>query len=150
MTDLSEWLLACIAEDEEAARAATPGPWRVEELGDSAYGEWWYIAADGLQFSYVAGSGYEGGGVSWEHDATHIARHDPARVLAECAAKRRIVELHRDQNPRGHGCPEIESDGSVYHDGWCRSGTGGCATLRLLALTYADREGYDERWRPEK
>jgi hypothetical protein len=72
----------------------------------------------------------------------------PDELRDDLAAKRRIVEMHRDQNPRGHGCPEIESDGSVYHDGWCRSGTGGCATLRLLALPYAGREGYDPAWAP--
>lgn len=59
----------------------------------------------------------------------------PARVFAECEAKRRIVQLHgNDWNPRGKcaTCDEV----------------GPCDTLRALALPYADHPDYDEAWRP--
>lgn len=59
----------------------------------------------------------------------------PDRVLAECKAKRRIVELHgNDWNPRGkcEACDEV----------------GPCDTLHALALPYADHPDYDEAWRP--
>jgi hypothetical protein len=63
-------------------------------------------------------------------DRAHIARWDPARVLAECEAKRRIVELH--------GC---------YHS--CRSSdyAGDCPTMDLVALPYASHPEYREEWR---
>jgi hypothetical protein len=69
---------------------------------------------------------------SWE-DATlhgdHVLRWSPARVLAECEAKRRIVE----------GEPaRIAND---RHSQWER-------TLRDLAAVYSDHPGYDEEWRP--
>jgi hypothetical protein len=56
--------------------------------------------------------------------ADHIARHDPARVLAEIEAKRRIVDLTE------HGC------GDDYQ-----------RVQRALALPYADHPDYDERWK---
>lgn len=58
---------------------------------------------------------------------------DPARVLAECEAKRRIVQLHgNDWNPRGkcQACDEV----------------GPCDTLRALALPYADHGDFQEVW----
>jgi hypothetical protein len=65
-------------------------------------------------------------------DATHIARWDPARVLAECEAKRRIVELVLDRPIRDHGDCKCES----------------CWTLRLVALPYADHPDYRAEWKP--
>jgi hypothetical protein len=56
----------------------------------------------------------------------HIARWDPARVLAEVDAKRRILEtLHHE------GGDHLFSD-----------------TFRLLAAPYAGRKGWREEWRP--
>lgn len=77
MSTLVEFLLARVAEDEAVARAAgdeAPSPWRNDcgTLSD----------ARGTQMAGYAG----------EAAGPHIARHDPARVLAECEAKRRIVE----------------------------------------------------------
>ena len=57
-----------------------------------------------------------------------------ARVLAECEAKRRIVEAGR-------------TDWTITRQGNTLN-MGPSQTLRLLALPYADREGYDESWRP--
>lgn len=56
--------------------------------------------------------------------ADHIARHDPARVLAECEAKRRIVEWASD----GEG---------EFH--WS-------TVLAPLAAVYADHPDYREEW----
>jgi len=60
---------------------------------------------------------------------------DPARVLAECEAKRQIVALHKSepgQHPDfcGHDLRELP-----------------CPTLRLLALPYADHPDYLPEWR---
>ncbi len=63
----------------------------------------------------------------------HLDRWDPARVLAEVDAKRRIL------------------DGMIDDDGFLRgniaSGTA-WPVIVLLAAAYADRPGYREEWRP--
>lgn len=56
------------------------------------------------------------------------------RLLAECEAKRRIVELHGSVDP----CDA--------HDASFR--TVPCDTIRALALPYADHPDYDPTWRP--
>src|SRR5207248_2405491 len=72
----------------------------------------------------------------------HFKRHMPERVLAECAAKRRIVELHQDGNAdlRWDGDPDpLPGFCTVCHnrseheqERWP------CLTLRLLAAPYAE------------
>jgi hypothetical protein len=62
----------------------------------------------------------------------HIARHDPARVLAEVAAKRAIVK-------------EFEVAQSEYPSAYA----GGLETaVRFLATVYADHPDYDPAWQP--
>lgn len=67
---------------------------------------------------------------------------DPARVLVEVAAKRRIVTEHE---------AVLVAPGRT--DTTC-AGCGGsynqrpCATLALLALPYASHPGYQEGWKP--
>lgn len=60
------------------------------------------------------------------------------RWLAECDAKRRIVELHHPKEWYAWD-PACQLD--VPDSG------PPCGTLRLLALPYADRPGYREQWR---
>jgi hypothetical protein len=79
----------------------------------------------------------------------------PDELHDDLSAKRRIVELHQTEEACSYhpktskypfGCATCHRDpecGYVMALGWCD-------TLRLLALPYADREGYDERWRPEE
>jgi hypothetical protein len=61
----------------------------------------------------------------------HIARWDPARVLADIAAKRRILD-----DCAGY----IEIGDAAVTDGMA------WRTLYALALPYADREGYRDEW----
>lgn len=93
MDDLAASLLACIAEDEAEARHAalcTGGDeWSAEAAPPP---KWGY---DVPNLSIIT----RGKPILWADDdyggnaaLDHIARHDPARVLAECAAKRAIVE----------------------------------------------------------
>ena len=86
----------------------------------------------------------------------------PARVLAECAAKRRIVELHKIEVAafRAYGGEEgvtfVEPDSfeDITTRRWMCStchnigDDGPCSTLRLLALPYANHPDYDDSWRP--
>lgn len=72
------------------------------------------------------------------------SRQTPERVLAECAAKRRLAELHSDDEELGaHECPE-----SVRRHPADR-GTGfelPCLTLRLLAAPYVGHPDFDPDW----
>jgi hypothetical protein len=75
--------------------------------------------------------------------AEHIARWDPARVLAEVEAKRRILDLHEQAVPDGH-----DQMGYRFACEHCAQTTP-CPTLRLLAQPYAERDGWQEEWRTE-
>ena len=154
---LTEFLLARIAEDEAVARAAIERDgdhWATESLGH-----------DGSRINGTVDKGnpraYSGSPELWDDEgalgmrdetAAHIARWDPARVLAECEAKRRIVELHEDggnYSIGGYGGPVVTyiacsmcGTAGEYDEPWP------CGTLRLLALPYVNHPDYQEEWRP--
>ncbi|WP_454043875.1 DUF6221 family protein [Cellulosimicrobium sp. Marseille-Q8652] len=109
----TEFVLARIAEDEDAARAAGPD---------------------------------DGGGDATGADA-HRARWSPARVLAECAAKHRIVELAHEAT--GYDMTvDLERSSSAR----VQSGVSfvGDRILEELATAYADHPDYDDAWRPDR
>mgnify|MGYP000973126527 CR=1 FL=1 len=128
---LTEFLRARIDEDEAVAREAIAARAAVEFTDPSANNpdHGIYAGADLPVPAVVVG---------------------PERVLAECEAKRRIVELHAEQ------AHVNEYEGGFHYCAAC--GTGGvwdrdavewpCPTLRLLALPYAGDPDYDEAWRP--
>ncbi|MEU4967752.1 DUF6221 family protein [Streptomyces smyrnaeus] len=135
--DLVTFLRARLDEDEQVARATHP-----------VFQAWEYDTS--VREVRDLGNGNElASGVLPPYGA-HIARHDPARVLAEVEAKRRIVDVHHvvggwqdeDLNDHGPGCEEC-GHSEEYSDrgGWCE-------TLRLLALPYAAHPDYREEWRP--
>jgi hypothetical protein len=69
--------------------------------------------------------------------ATHIARHDPARVLRDVAAKRAILAKHGPDLPLEGACL------TCYRgEGWP------CDTLRLLAAIWDDHPDYRAGWAP--
>jgi hypothetical protein len=72
---------------------------------------------------------------TWSQESRHITRWDPARVLAECDAKRRIVEDLQDELANQH---DPEPTTLQLAD----------RTLRALALPYADHPDYREEWKP--
>ena len=139
---LTEFLTARIAEDEDAARksAADLDP------------VWGHYGSDGptgtLALAISEGADEEHG--------THFARWLPARVLAECEAKRRIVGLHGsyDRAFYNRATSTHESAGLACDLCLDRDDYGDvvvpwpCVTLRLLALPYNDHPDYDEAWRP--
>ena len=73
----------------------------------------------------------------------HIARHDPARVLAECEAKRRIVERETERTRRiwRLRVDEHRRTWEQWQAEWPPD------TLRDLALPYADHPDWREEWR---
>lgn len=107
---LTEFLLARIAEDEAVANAAAEAFTR----GVSTPPTW----ASKRQWERFDPAVSE-----------QIRRHDPASVLAECAALREVVGLHT-------ACDDVS-----YGD------TSTCPTLRALAKPYADHPDYrPEEW----
>jgi len=110
--DLSEFLLARIAEDKRAATDATA----------------------------------RAGGTSDGPD--HARWHDPAHVLAECAASLRLVQVCREMGPdmaflgaRPHGMADFFLSPSNQHQL-------AALTLALLALPYAAHADYSAVWQP--
>lgn len=135
---LTSWLLSCIAEDEAAARVfvnelGVAERWGCDEVGAKVR-DLREAIPFGLDDLVTTGRTHM--------DAAHIARHDPAHVLAVSAAHRRIVELHRDGRS------------GDYIEPWCATCSDDedlvylpCPTLRALASAYADHEDWREEWR---
>ena len=108
--NLTEFLLARIAEDEDRVR-------REQTLRDEdAYPNYW-TSPDASE---------------WERAIT------PARVLAECEAKRAIIDRLRHVEA---GVLLVGGDMTNYRSALL------CAS-RALALPYADHPDYREEWRP--
>lgn len=129
---IMDFLLARIAGDEAVARAATPGPWETmtEETADGE--NIYYTVEHGrAQLCDMSSTSMQG-----RSDAEHIARHDPARVLAECAAKRAIVEQWND--PASFG-PFSDAVGVGIAEGIDTA-------LRALAAVYTDHPDYRQEW----
>lgn len=133
MDDLVRWLGVQLDEDERIARAAGDR-WR--ELS----GNWVAVAVEPS-----SEPAHRVAMVLVAEGRAHIVRHDPARVLREIEAKRRALVLH--SAPTGHGCSTTDETGyNLNYDEV--SPEDACTTLRLLALPYADRPGFQESWRP--
>jgi hypothetical protein len=111
MTDLAAWLLEQIAEDERLVNARAPDTW-VSDI-DS-----WH----------TRGCGY---GQSEFVDPCSC--DVPARVLAECDAKRRVI--HRYLHVREH-IPRSAAVSALLD------------VLRDFTLAYVERSGYLEEWAP--
>lgn len=130
MSELTEFLEARIADDESAAQMASGPIWRLGHRDDGYF----FVAAESMAIASAPRT----------EDRAHIARHDPARVLAECQAKRRIVELHMPD----HEC----TDGSTNYPGVFAGdpalGMTVCPTLVALASVYAGHDDYRREWRP--
>lgn len=151
MDDLVQWLRAQLDEDERIARAASEYAepvWRLDEDGATVL--WWPpephvadkerekglpVVSDRWRGQTIESSGHR--------IAPHVAEHDPARVLREIEAKRRILaeivprmnEMD-DQIDAEFGSPSVPIEYESEK------------LLCLLALPYSDRPGYREDWRP--
>lgn len=132
--DLVQFLRARLADDERAARRAGDSFRQIGETGV-------IVATEGNRAEECASA-------NWAGVAEHIVRHDPARVLAEVDAKRRLLIVHkRDDRYSFSGC--ITCDAGDNSCG-CMGGSAydyPCETLRVLALPYADHPDYREEWK---
>ena len=158
MNDLIEFLRARLDEDERVARAATPGPWRhnpgKQWLGPDAFEA--YDLAKGEEFvghggpspftGCVAATGPASHPQSMA-DARHIALHDPARVLREVEAKRRILDMWESPEAAKHpGGVDGRDPDEQMRDVAVADAID--EVVRLLALGYSDHPDYQESWRP--
>lgn len=127
MSDLIAWLRAQLDEDERVAQAVEDRsePWPGQWQNDDGYA---LRTRNGWVLAHNQGKPYAPGLVD------HIARHDPARALAEVDAKRKILDLHKPVAITGNVCC---ADANRYP----------CHTVRLLAQPYAGRPGWREEWR---
>lgn len=127
----TEFLLARIAEDEAVARASTPSPWAWdgEDLQDSIVST---VVGPNREDHYVITTDSR---VYGPNDATaeHIMAWAPHRVLAECAAKRQIVDRWR----------YFDAGREPYH---ADMADGILSTIRALAAVYETHPDYDPEW----
>jgi len=153
--DMAAWLLERIAEDEQIARAAC--------TQDNVAEHWQWVAVDtgqavpdgdleeageeqDLSLRSVETHPPRSGFLScplptfalWNVDhytaaLPHIARHDPARVIAECEAKRRTVQH----------CREVLTH-HVYGD-WGATDMAE-EVLQHLLRAYTDRPDFPAEW----
>lgn len=75
----------------------------------------------------------------------HVLRHNSARVLAEVAAKRRILERH----PGATNVDECPGCGANLDGTWRTPPGSLCPEQVDMALPYADHPDYRQEWRPD-
>jgi hypothetical protein len=149
MDELIAWLLQQLDEDEGLARQAFAGH-------NDAIAEWhepWSGAVEigPREDDLICNDS----GVS-----RHIVNWDPARVLAEVEAKRRILELHEPIPSQYVGGRYVGRPGDLqcsFCASLCHSSSGlrcedpdapwPCETVNLLAQAYAGQLGWREEWR---
>jgi hypothetical protein len=130
VSGIVEFLRARLAEDEEAARAATEGPWFADHPEPKHWGD------DPESALLVRGKvlcildNQYGGPLNVDH----IVRHDPTRVLAENEAKRKIIDWYE----------VADASFELHRDAWQIMRQ----VLLLLAVPFAAHPDYDERWKP--
>ena len=129
LADLVAWLREQIDEDERVAQDARGHVWRYDPERSTALV---VDAGSGQAIAYRPRSG----DAPSAGDGIHIARWDPARVLAEVAAKRAILD-HCVSTIRHAGDPpgiDPEDVTAVEH------------VIHLLAQPFAGRAGFDPSW----
>ncbi|MBM4549356.1 hypothetical protein GS445_06580 [Rhodococcus hoagii] len=133
MSDIVEFLRARLDEDEQTATAAVAATfggcptWTSKDdgTGRQTHG---YAMAD-----HTAICGHDGDDVLLPV-ADHIARHDPARVLREVEAKRRVINGWSD--PFGNLNAEQADAARVEK----------ARVLHSLAAVYSDHPEYQQEW----
>jgi hypothetical protein len=166
---ITEFLLARITEDEVVAREAMHVTG--DDLTSYQIGEWWEKPEHGRVYAghwhkvAQAGAALSEPPVFNTAALPHIARHDPARVLAECEAKRQIVarasrSVVRTNSARPSPFGSLSLTEGRYYDGdrdvtdeyYAWHAVDGepedPQTLRTLAAVYADHPDFDPAWQP--
>jgi hypothetical protein len=145
------WLYAQLDDDERVARAAGAGADRPEagvwtrecghvDFDDNdlppGHGECCVVGGD-IQL-------YDEGGHSGDQ-AEHIARHDPAAVLAQVAAARALLALYERAEAWLHMRTLVGPDRDVAQG----RRDAAADAVRIIAAGYRDRDGYRPEWAVE-
>jgi hypothetical protein len=161
--DLREFLTARLDEDEAVARAAADLPvcavknwgpadrWSHRPIDFTADNPKRAIHLLTPGFAESTDSGVDlirdGDGITREV-ADHIVTWDPARVLAEIKAKRRVLARHhpyRDDDPE-HGDNSCVGCGFGSDEESMVADINDCPELRDVAAPYAEHPDYDPAW----
>lgn len=166
MTDLAKWLLEQIAEDELTAKRALAGhPATAFDMSNAYMTRVWraryhevvarmtqeptpqqlavFLPGVNPRVEKVADCGPAN-----VYPAKHIAAWDPARVLAECDAKRRAMARSGPFCDCGEHEQPMDPDTNwivpIPHHYDCSA----YEAAKIFSVVYADRPGYREEWRP--
>jgi hypothetical protein len=166
VTSLIDFIEAQLAEDEAAARTAIASHQGRRQSrntltysnGQCANGGTWRVKQD-RRVKVLSDCGHLVMSGNHSPEPDHIARHDPARVLREVAAKRDllndiIAEKHRVIDDPWYTCSAAteDRDGGTYAE---TEGGGPCTCgrderverlLRLLAAPFSDHPDYNPEW----
>jgi hypothetical protein len=118
--DLVQFLRDRLDEDEQTALAATQGEWVWSRE---------FVTPPGYHHRTV--------GPLEPGDAWFIARQNPARILAEVEAKRRIVDLAAGMLAAAKGDSEVDHYGGL---------SAAEETLPLLAHPFRDHPDFNPAW----
>ena len=161
VADLVAFLRARLDEDEAAAMAATPGSWRYDPKKEWRNPERPFTDGQEAVFAgppdgaaiTICSTGPSNDPPSMA-DARHIARWDPARVLAEVAAKQQLIEAFSTAITVRDGAIARVQTGSVMRadfDDIIRDWAIRVMTLEPLvvmaAQPYADHPNFDPAWK---
>lgn len=143
MNDLVAFLRERLDEQEARARALPSGPWE------------WKTVEDDPQYDELAGPEGESILVSsdTENFCSWITRHDafdaylqdiqPARMLAEVEAKRRVIAQWEDVRAQARNPVSVDNFQAARIEQGALSDV-----LRLFGACYADHPDYKPEWRP--
>jgi hypothetical protein len=135
--DLLAFLRARLDEDEAAARAAPPGPWRIKYGTPHAPLHPGYRPGALLDARDMELVSDKYGEVGPQHE--HFARHDPSRVLRDVEAKRRILDTYEEARELAR------EDSSLGAEMLSRS-EGLWYVVHDLASVSSDHPDYREEW----
>ncbi|MEU9987598.1 DUF6221 family protein [Streptomyces sp. NPDC048045] len=131
---LVRFLRARLQEDAQVARDAI----------DGAPGAVWGVIADDIEQVLTSRAGrtthtplVQFGADDPVKLLTHVARHDPVRVLRDVDARRALLDEHGARHGRCRTCTGRRLTTGLRSP---------CATLRLLALPFAGHPDYDASW----
>lgn len=134
MNEIADFIAQRLAEDETIARAAakaggTDWDWGIDEAREPSeairYGV--FVQAGREPVACIDKGEYDSGALS-----QHIARHDPARVLRQCAALRRIVSDARDIG--------LQAGDPTAEDAYARP------FLAAVAAIWSNHPAYQSEW----
>lgn len=126
--DLVPWFRAQLDEDERISLDAPRHDWTILLAGDVETGE-----------------------RTEQRVLDHVMQHHPTRTLRDVEAARRILDIHQPDfgdcvTCFGEEGYDEDSDGNAHR--YRDRVPFPCPTVRAAAVSFADREGYREEWRP--